>query len=145
LSNALLFVEDGTSSPHDCGHSSSFGCALLFQLALGFGTLRLYFLYLIKDTNSVTCFCLLSTTFYIVLKCINDNWVPVTTAWRVLRLSMEERPPIRRVGANVLNKQSRTADKGWSYSLGLGEVLTTPHYKKYPVTNHSQRPKLRLD
>jgi hypothetical protein len=32
--------------------------------------------------------------------------------WRVLRL--------RRVAANILNKQSRTADKGWSSSLGVG-------------------------
>jgi hypothetical protein len=28
-------------------------------------------------------------------------WVPVTTAWRVLRLRMEERPPIWRVAVNV--------------------------------------------
>jgi len=48
------------------------------------------------------------------------KWVPVTTAWRVLRLRMEERPPIRRVAANILNKQSRTADEGWSSSLGVG-------------------------
>jgi hypothetical protein len=34
-----------------------------------------------------------------------------------------------RVAANTLNKQSRTANKGWSSSLGLGEVLTT-HLKK---------------
>jgi hypothetical protein len=32
---------------------------------------------------------------------------------------------IRRVTANILNEQSRTADKGWSSSLGVG--LTTPH------------------
>ena len=49
-----------------------------------------------------------------------DKWVPVTTAWRVLRLRMEERPPIWRVAANILNKQSRTADEGWSSSLGVG-------------------------
>jgi len=43
---------------------------------------------------------------------------------------MEERPSVWRVAANILNKQSRTADKGWSSSLGgLGEVLTTPHRK----------------
>ena len=48
------------------------------------------------------------------------KWVPVTTAWRVLRLRMEERPPIWRVAANKLNKQSRTADEGWSSSLGVG-------------------------
>jgi len=55
-----------------------------------------------------------------------DKWIPVTTAWRVLRLRMEERLPIWRVAANKLNKQSRTADMGLSSSLGLGEVLTTP-------------------
>jgi hypothetical protein len=47
-------------------------------------------------------------------------WVPVTTAWRVLRLRMEERPPIWRVAVNKLNKQPRTADDGWSSSLGVG-------------------------
>jgi hypothetical protein len=43
-----------------------------------------------------------------------DKWVPVTTAWRVLKLRVEE----WRVAANILNKQSRTADKGWYSSLG---------------------------
>jgi hypothetical protein len=59
-----------------------------------------------------------------------DNWVPVTTAWGVLGLRMEERPPIRRVAANISNKQSRTADKGGPPAWGLGEVLTSPHRKK---------------
>jgi hypothetical protein len=56
--------------------------------------------------------------FFIMLLC--DKWVPVPTAWRVLTLRMEERPLIWRVATNVLNKQSRTADKGWSSSLGFG-------------------------
>ena len=30
-----------------------------------------------------------------------DKWVPVTTAWRVLRLRMEEGPPIWRVTVNT--------------------------------------------
>ena len=47
--------------------------------------------------------------------------VPATTAWRVLRLRMEEQPPIWRVAANVMNKQLRTADKGCSSSLGCGQ------------------------
>jgi hypothetical protein len=46
-------------------------------------------------------------------------WVPVTTAWRFLRLLMEERPPVWREAANVLNKQSRTVDKAWSCNLGV--------------------------
>jgi len=37
---------------------------------------------------------------------IRDKWVPVTTAWCVLRLRMEERPPIWRVAANIINKQA---------------------------------------
>jgi hypothetical protein len=40
---------------------------------------------------------------------------------------LEERPPIWRVAANVLKKQSRTADKGGPPDWGLGERLTTPH------------------
>jgi hypothetical protein len=34
-----------------------------------------------------------------------DNWAPVTTSWRVLRLRMEERPPFWRIAANILNKE----------------------------------------
>jgi len=54
--------------------------------------------------------------------CIFDSilcahkWDHVTTACRDLRLRMEERPPIWRVNANILNKQSRTAEKGWPSS-----------------------------
>ena len=33
-----------------------------------------------------------------------DKWAPVTTAWRILRLWMEERLPMWRVAANILNK-----------------------------------------
>jgi len=47
-----------------------------------------------------------------------DMWALITTAMRVLKLRLEERPPIWKVAANILNKQSRTADKGCSYSLG---------------------------
>jgi hypothetical protein len=54
-----------------------------------------------------------------------DNWVLVslflTTAWHILfRLRMEEEPPTWKVTANILNKQSRTADKRWSSSLVVG-------------------------
>jgi len=33
---------------------------------------------------------------------------------------MDERPPIWTVADKILNKQSWTADKGWSSSLGVG-------------------------
>ena len=44
---------------------------------------------------------------------------------------MEERPPTRRSTANILNKQSRAAEKGGSPALELGEVLTTPHRRNW--------------
>jgi len=48
-----------------------------------------------------------------------NKWVPVTMAWRVLMLWMEERPPIWTVAENI-NKQLWTAEKGWPSSLGVG-------------------------
>jgi len=48
--------------------------------------------------------------------------VSVTTAWYVLRLRMNERPPVWWVAANILNKQAGTADKEWSFSFGIGQV-----------------------
>jgi hypothetical protein len=52
---------------------------------------------------------------------------------------MEERPPIWRVAVNMLNKQSRTADKGRSSSLGLGEGLTTPHRENVSLLRNIHR------
>ena len=49
-----------------------------------------------------------------------------------------ERPSIRRVAANKSNKQSRTADEGWSSSLRVGEVITNLPVKNF-VKKHSQR------
>jgi hypothetical protein len=56
--------------------------------------------------------------------CYREKWVPVTMAWRVIRL--EEQPPIWRVTANILNKQSRTADKGWSSGFGVARGANNP-------------------
>jgi hypothetical protein len=36
---------------------------------------------------------------------------------------------IWRVTVNILNKQSRTSDRGWSSSLGFGRGLTIHHRK----------------
>jgi hypothetical protein len=55
----------------------------------------------------------------------------VTMAWHVLRLWMEEVLQVWRVAANILDKQSRTADKRWSSSLGVGRGATTPHRKNF--------------
>jgi hypothetical protein len=55
-----------------------------------------------------------------VIVAVHDKWVPVTMAWLVLRLQMEERTPIWRVAVKTLNKQSLTTDKVWSSSLEVG-------------------------
>ena len=54
------------------------------------------------------------------------NMGPVTTAWHILGLRMEERPPIWKVAVNKLNKQLRTADEGWSSSLGVLRGANNP-------------------
>ena len=50
-----------------------------------------------------------------------DVKISACVTFRALNLFwVEERPPIRSVAANKLNKQSRTPDEGWSSSLGVG-------------------------
>jgi len=51
----------------------------------------------------------------------HNNWVPVTTAWRVLGLGREEWTPIWMVGSNIMNMWLRTADKNFSSNLGVGQ------------------------
>jgi len=42
---------------------------------------------------------------------LHDKQIPVTMAWCILWLQIEEWPPIWRVLANIMNKESQTADK----------------------------------
>jgi hypothetical protein len=58
---------------------------------------------------------------------------------------MEERPPIWRVAAKILNKQSRTADKGWSSNLGVGRGANNASPSKRLVKKHSQGEMLPLE
>jgi len=53
---------------------------------------------------------------------------------------MEKRPPIWRIASNILIKQSLIAEKGMSSSLGLGEVLTSPHLQPGFVTKEKYEP-----
>jgi hypothetical protein len=57
------------------------------------------------------------------------KWVSVTTAWRILRFRIEERPPAWKVAANIFNKQSRMPKRGGPTAWVLSEELTTPHLK----------------
>jgi hypothetical protein len=40
---------------------------------------------------------------------------------------------VRRVAANILNKRSRTVDKGWSSSLGVVRGADNPHRKIFSI------------
>ena len=66
----------------------------------------------------------------VTLNICRDKWVPVTTARRVLRLRMEERPPIWRAAANILKSSRGQPTRGGPPAWGLGEVLTTTLRKK---------------
>ena len=48
------------------------------------------------------------------------DWIDLAQNSERWRARMEERPPIWSVAANILNKQSRIADNGWSSSLRVG-------------------------
>jgi hypothetical protein len=51
-----------------------------------------------------------------------------------------------RVAVNILNKQSRTADGGWSSSLGVGRRTNNPPPLNLSfVTNHHREPRARRD
>jgi len=61
-------------------------------------------------------------------------------ALHAVPISFEKRPPIWRVAANILNKQTRRAEKrGGPPAWVLGVVLTNPHRKMYPVTKYLKR------
>jgi hypothetical protein len=60
----------------------------------------------------------------------HDEWVPVTTARRVLRLRMEERPSDMDGGGEYI--KYAVADSRHRVVLqpgGLSDVLTQPHHK----------------
>jgi hypothetical protein len=63
---------------------------------------------------------------------------PVTTTWRVLRLRSENNLQAWRAAANVLKKQSLTADKGWSYSFALGGGYQISTVKNSMLRNVTQ-------
>ena len=54
-----------------------------------------------------------------------DKWVPVTTAWSILKSRMKDGIPICTVDANIMKRQSWTFNKVWSSISGLSEVLIT--------------------
>jgi hypothetical protein len=56
-------------------------------------------------------------------------WVPITMVWRVLvgggGADGGDSSQIWRVSGNIINKQSRTVDRGWSSSFVVGRGANT--------------------
>ena len=75
----------------------------------------------------------LTSVRHLSLSCASpiQSTYPHPTSWR----SIEERPPIWRVAANKLNKQSWKLTRGGPSAWGLGEVLTTPPCKTFMLRN----------
>jgi hypothetical protein len=61
--------------------------------------------------------------------------VPVTTAWRLLRLRMEERPSVWRVAANIMYKQSGQTTRSSPATLEIGDMIKNPHRKNFTKTS----------
>jgi hypothetical protein len=57
---------------------------------------------------------------------------------------MEERPPIGRVAANVLNNSRGQAARGDPAGWGLGKRLTTPHRENVSLLRNIHRQSLEL-
>jgi hypothetical protein len=55
---------------------------------------------------------------------------------------MEERSPVIE---GTLNKQWRTADKGWSSSLRVGRGANNSPLKNYNVTKQTEKPRIWTD
>jgi hypothetical protein len=58
---------------------------------------------------------------------------------------MEGRPPIWRKAVNILNKQSRTIDKGWSSSLGVGRGANISSPLKRILLRNKTKPQTWTD
>jgi hypothetical protein len=71
---------------------------------------------------------------------VHVKWVPCHHGMaRPQVADGEDGLQIWRVAANILNKQSRTADKGWPSSLVVGRGAKTPHRKKETCYEMLQR------
>ena len=126
------YLEPAGSSPY-LPHSTSWRSILILSSHLSLGlSSGLFTSGSLTETLYITLFSPISATcpVYLILDFITCTVLaevyvvytsfPVTRVWRVLRLGMEERPPLWRVAANTLNNQSRTADRGCSFSLEVG-------------------------
>jgi hypothetical protein len=71
--------------------------------------------------------------------------IPVATAWRVLGLRMEERPPDMEVSCEYIELAVADRKQGVVLQLGLGVGLTTLHHKNKLVTKNLTEPRTWTD
>ena len=99
----------------------------------------------VHDVTTNIAFFVTMATFplFILLTAHVTSWSLSPGPWRVHRLRIEERPPIWRVAANILNKQWWTADKGWTYSLGVGRGANNSSLVKRILLRNIHRQRLQ--
>ena len=83
-----------------------------------FGGLFLLVVMMLHHTFSFLSF------LYLAMTLTSDKWAPVTTAWCILRLQMEDQPPI---WSKYIEQKVMDSWQWGSPVWGLGKVLTTPH------------------
>jgi hypothetical protein len=69
---------------------------------------------------------LLFGIFFDVMCNRHVRWVPCHHGMECSQVADGEGLQIWMVAANILNKQSRAADKGWSSNLGVGHMANNP-------------------
>ena len=116
-------------------------CTALKYLHTEYICWKLQFLEILLAADSISKNERKPNVFCGIIQNFHDKWALITTAWRVLSLRMEGRTAMWRVTVNILNKQSRTCDKGWSSGLGVrrGAFSSLPS-KTYDITKHITRP-----
>jgi hypothetical protein len=73
-----------------------------------------------------------------LMKLIGSLWI-----LNLVGLQQRDGPQIWRVDANILNKQSRTSDKGWSSRLAVKKQLVAKCYASFRISTDSiERPNL---
>jgi hypothetical protein len=133
ISNRIVICLEGLWRERSSEYCTFFGAGLhcffgdsYADVTNAFTTDRLYY----SHPNSSHCHRIIFVFSMVMVFFYRDKRIPVTTASSVLGLRMEERPPIWRVAANILNKQSRAADKGWPSSLGWARFFLRTVYKE---------------
>jgi hypothetical protein len=102
---------------HVCILRSELNCLTCGPVVRACDKLMIIDLLVQENTDNLNIFVWISVSVTVTL-CCRDKWVPVTTAWRVLRLRMEERPADMEVSCKYTEKAVADSRQGVVLQLG---------------------------